>query len=157
MVCAIIGYFVIPKQESTMVMMNKETRRLAKFPSEVRVEYEKYLRYAAFSRTRENKIPRWDDLDVHQHVNNVKYIGWILQSVPRSIMKNYELVNVKLEYQRECTMDSVLQSSTFVIGTENGKTGNNDHVDCKHLLELEPGSGCDEIAKAKTSWRLKHE
>lgn len=23
--------------------------------------------------------PRWSDLDVNQHVNNVKYIGWILE------------------------------------------------------------------------------
>lgn len=23
--------------------------------------------------------PRWGDLDVNQHVNNVKYIGWILE------------------------------------------------------------------------------
>ena len=23
--------------------------------------------------------PKWSDLDVNQHVNNVKYIGWILE------------------------------------------------------------------------------
>lgn len=23
--------------------------------------------------------PRWSDLDVNQHVNNVKYVGWILE------------------------------------------------------------------------------
>lgn len=23
--------------------------------------------------------PKWNDLDVNQHVNNVKYIGWILE------------------------------------------------------------------------------
>lgn len=26
-----------------------------------------------------NLQPRWSDLDVNQHVNNVKYIGWILE------------------------------------------------------------------------------
>lgn len=25
--------------------------------------------------------PRWSDLDVNQHVNNVKYIGWILEVI----------------------------------------------------------------------------
>lgn len=25
--------------------------------------------------------PRWADLDVNQHVNNVKYIGWILEVI----------------------------------------------------------------------------
>ena len=28
-----------------------------------------------------NLQPRWSDLDVNQHVNNVKYIGWILEVV----------------------------------------------------------------------------
>lgn len=26
-----------------------------------------------------NLQPKWSDLDVNQHVNNVKYIGWILE------------------------------------------------------------------------------
>jgi fatty acyl-ACP thioesterase B len=26
--------------------------------------------------------PRWSDMDVNQHVNNVKYIGWILEVLP---------------------------------------------------------------------------
>jgi hypothetical protein len=25
--------------------------------------------------------PRWTDLDINQHVNNVKYIGWILEVI----------------------------------------------------------------------------
>lgn len=25
--------------------------------------------------------PRWGDLDINQHVNNVKYIGWILEVI----------------------------------------------------------------------------
>lgn len=28
--------------------------------------------------------PRWGDLDVNQHVNNVKYIGWILEVISSS-------------------------------------------------------------------------
>lgn len=31
--------------------------------------------------------PKWSDLDVNQHVNNVKYIGWILEVDKTNISK----------------------------------------------------------------------
>jgi acyl-ACP thioesterase len=39
--------------------------------------------------------PRWGDLDVNQHVNNVKYIGWILEVVssgPAAFFSSYSMV-----------------------------------------------------------------
>ncbi|KAD6794762.1 hypothetical protein E3N88_05658 [Mikania micrantha] len=93
------------------------------------------------------KLPRWSDLDINQHVNNVKYIGWILESVPETIMKNYELASMTLEYCRECRKNSVLQSRTFVIGIDSGNIANCDHIDCEHLLQLEIGGDSGEIMK----------
>ena len=29
----------------------------------------------------DSQQPKWGDLDVNQHVNNVKYIGWILEVI----------------------------------------------------------------------------
>lgn len=106
-------------------MMNKETRKLAKIPDEVRAEIRSYFvdappiidedskrlpklddEKADYVRTgltvslsmsflnvplysphisssddvmRFTLQPKWSDLDVNQHVNNVKYIGWILE------------------------------------------------------------------------------
>nr|XP_027068103.1 palmitoyl-acyl carrier protein thioesterase, chloroplastic-like [Coffea arabica]XP_027068104.1 palmitoyl-acyl carrier protein thioesterase, chloroplastic-like [Coffea arabica] len=87
---------VITRASSLWVMMNKETRRLSKIPDEVRAEIEGYYldsppivdedgrklpklddKTAEYIRT--GLTPRWSDLDVNQHVNNVKYIGWILE------------------------------------------------------------------------------
>lgn len=39
--------------------------------------------------------PRWGDLDVNQHVNNVKYIGWILEVIssgPAAFFSSYSMV-----------------------------------------------------------------
>ncbi|CAI9100261.1 OLC1v1037223C3 [Oldenlandia corymbosa var. corymbosa] len=87
---------ILTRASSLWVMMNKETRRLAKIPDEVRAEIGDYFvdsppivdedgrklpklddKTADYIRT--GLTPRWSDLDVNQHVNNVKYIGWILE------------------------------------------------------------------------------
>ncbi|VAI77854.1 unnamed protein product [Triticum turgidum subsp. durum] len=88
------------KATSKWVMMNKVTRRLARIPDEVRTEIEPFFsEYAAIDDQDNRKFPilpehdratsakyvrtgltpRWADLDINQHVNNVKYIGWILE------------------------------------------------------------------------------
>nr|UQT18323.1 fatty acid thioesterase B3 [Pelargonium x hortorum] len=86
----------LTRASSVWVMMNKETRRLSKMPEEVRGEIEPHFLDAApvvdedsrklpklddntADYVRKGLSPRWSDLDVNQHVNNVKYIGWILE------------------------------------------------------------------------------
>ncbi|XVE98231.1 hypothetical protein REPUB_Repub03eG0087900 [Reevesia pubescens] len=87
---------ILTRASSVWVMMNKLTRRLSKIPEEVRGEIEPYFMnsdpvVAEDSRklvklddstaeyVHKGLAPRWSDLDVNQHVNNVKYIGWILE------------------------------------------------------------------------------
>ncbi|KDO80425.1 hypothetical protein CISIN_1g014795mg [Citrus sinensis] len=86
----------LTRATSLWVMMNKLTRRLSKMPDEVRQEIEPYflnsdpvvdedsrklpkLGDSTADYVRRGLTPRWSDLDVNQHVNNVKYIGWILE------------------------------------------------------------------------------
>lgn len=97
--------------------------------------------------------PRWSDLDVNQHVNNVKYIGWILESAPLAILESHELSSMVLEYRRECVRDSVVQSLTAVSGTDVGDLMDAGHVECQHLLRLEDGA---EVVRGRTEWRPKH-
>nr|XP_043626174.1 palmitoyl-acyl carrier protein thioesterase, chloroplastic-like [Erigeron canadensis] len=164
------------RASSIWVMMNTETRRISRFPDEVRAEIQPVLLdtppaveeqtikwskrdYNIVPHVRNGLMPRWSDVDVNQHVNNTKYIGLLLESVPKTIMKNYELASMTLEYCRECEMDSVLQSHTYVIGTNDvdNITDHHDHVDCEHLLQLDNlGVGSEEeIMKGRTTWRLK--
>ncbi|KAJ3709083.1 hypothetical protein LUZ61_012788 [Rhynchospora tenuis] len=159
----------ILRATSVWVMMNKETRRLAKMPEEVRAEIGPYFIDRLAIRAEDAKklpkaekkdsserfvrkglTPRWGDLDVNQHVNNVKYIGWILESAPISILEKHELASMTLEYRKECGRDSVLQSLTTVSSSVDctGEKG----VMCEHLLKLESGA---EIVKGWTEWRPK--
>ncbi|XP_048542371.1 palmitoyl-acyl carrier protein thioesterase, chloroplastic-like [Triticum urartu] len=160
------------KATSKWVMMNKVTRRLARIPDEVRTEIEPFFsEYAAIDDQDNRKFPklpehdratsakyvrtgltpRWADLDINQHVNNVKYIGWILESAPISILENHELASIVLDYKRECGRNSVLESHTTVhtdCADESGETT----LHCEHLLSLESGPT---IVKARTMWRPK--
>ncbi|KAG6473831.1 palmitoyl-acyl carrier protein thioesterase, chloroplastic-like [Zingiber officinale] len=150
---------------SVWVMMNKQTRRLSKIPEEVRAEIGSYFMdrdpiinddgrklskleddNADYVRT--GLTPRWGDLDVNQHVNNVKYIGWILESAPISILESHELSGMTMEYRRECGKDSVLQSLAAVSSNHLPETG----LECQHLLRSESGA---EVLRARTEWRPK--
>ncbi|XP_071910952.1 palmitoyl-acyl carrier protein thioesterase, chloroplastic isoform X2 [Coffea arabica] len=129
---------VITRASSLWVMMNKETRRLSKIPDEVRAEIEGYYldsppivdedgrklpklddKTAEYIRT--GLTPRWSDLDVNQHVNNVKYIGWILEGTKLKLPKNQSLLaallahksNSKIE-KRNCICPLLLGMVFFV-------------------------------------------
>ncbi|CAL5438539.1 unnamed protein product [Camellia sinensis] len=168
---------ILTRASSVWVMMNKETRRLSKIPNEVRGEIGTFfvdsppvvdedsrklpkLDESTADYIRNGLTPRWSDLDVNQHVNNVKYIGWILekqcrllQSAPLPILESHELCGMTLEYRRECGRDSVLQSLTTVSGGGVGSLVDPGYVECQHLLRLEGGA---EIVKGRTEWRPKY-
>lgn len=161
---------ILTRATSVWVMMNKRTRRLSKLPEEVRGEIGPYfiedvaiieednrklqkLNENTADNVRRGLTPRWSDLDVNQHVNNVKYIGWILESAPGSILESHELSCMTLEYRRECGKDSVLQSMTAVSGGGSAAGGSPESsVECDHLLQLESGP---EVVRGRTEWRPK--
>ncbi|XP_058184056.1 palmitoyl-acyl carrier protein thioesterase, chloroplastic-like [Rhododendron vialii] len=160
---------ILIRASSVWVMMNKETRKISKLPNEVREEIGSYfvdspplvdeesrkspkLDESTADYIRTGLTPRWGDLDVNQHVNNVKYIGWILESAPLPILESHELSGITLEYRRECRRGSVVQSLTAVSGASVGGLVDSGHVECQHLLRLEDGG---DIVKARTEWRPK--
>ncbi|KAJ4867638.1 hypothetical protein Rs2_50820 [Raphanus sativus] len=95
------------------VMMNRVTRRLQKVSDDVRDEHlmfcpkepslkkipklEDQAQYSIIGLK-----PRRADLDMNHHVNNVTYIGWLLESIPQEIVDTHELQVITLDYRREC-------------------------------------------------------
>ncbi|XP_023729833.1 palmitoyl-acyl carrier protein thioesterase, chloroplastic isoform X1 [Lactuca sativa] len=162
---------ILVRASSIWVMLNKNTRKLSKFPNMVRAKLEQCFvdtlptvreDTRTWSGEAENiyehickgLMPRWSDLDINQHVNHVKYIGLVIESVPKTIVENYEIHILTLEYFRECTKDNVLQSLTSILGNDKGIIAKFDFVDCHHLLQI--GGGRGNIMKGRTRWRLKH-
>ncbi|XP_021273792.1 oleoyl-acyl carrier protein thioesterase 1, chloroplastic isoform X2 [Herrania umbratica] len=180
---------VIGRATSKWVMMNQDTRRLQKVSDDVREEYlvfcPRELRLAfpeennnslkkiaklddSFQCSRLGLMPRRADLDMNQHVNNVTYIGWVLESMPQEIIDTHELQTITLDYRRECQQDDVVDSLTSpepvegtekvsaIHGTNGSAAAREDKQGCRqflHLLRL--SSDGQEINRGRTEWRKK--
>ncbi|WP_195251480.1 acyl-[acyl-carrier-protein] thioesterase [Romboutsia sp. 1001713B170207_170306_H8] len=44
---------------------------------------------------------RYTDIDMNWHVGNVKYIEWVLETIPLYIIKNYRTHQIKIKYKKE--------------------------------------------------------
>ncbi|KAH6765835.1 Acyl-ACP thioesterase [Perilla frutescens var. hirtella] len=179
---------VIGRATSKWVMMNQDTRRLQKVTDEVRDEYlvfcPKTLRLAfpeennaslkkiaklddPAHHSKVGLVPRRADLDMNQHVNNVTYIGWVLESMPQEIIDSHELQTITLDYRRECQHDDVVDSLTSpesavnsavsgLQGTNGSPTAakdENDYLQFLHLLRISTDGS--EINRGRTEWRKK--
>lgn len=177
--------YILAKATSTWVMMNRKTRRLSKFPEEVKEEIsphylESPLISPVIDQSHYEKIdkldddtaeynysdlkPKWTDLDPNRHVNNVKYIGWIMESVPDSILETQQLAKMTLEYRRECEQSDVLQALTSLEKNGGESIDPNSAPSysctyehslnvCNHLLRLQENGG--EIVRGRTEWKPK--
>nr|WDW26422.1 chloroplast oleoyl-ACP thioesterase 1 [Momordica charantia] len=181
---------VIGRATSKWVTMNQDTRRLQKVSDDIRDEYLVYcprelrLAFPEENSSSVRKIPKLEDpghysrlglmprradLDMNQHVNNVTYIGWVLESMPQEIISSHELQTITLDYRRECQQGDVVDSLTSVEEVENGReavselngtngyisSGNQDSRQFLHLLRLS-NDGL-EINRGRTEWRKKQQ
>ncbi|XP_068666049.1 oleoyl-acyl carrier protein thioesterase 2, chloroplastic-like [Aristolochia californica] len=178
---------VIGRATSKWVMMNQDTRRLQRVSDDVRDEYLIFCpRSSRLAFPEENNkslkkipkledpaqysrlglIPRRADLDMNQHVNNVTYIGWVLESIPQDIIDTHELQTITLDYRRECQHDDMVDSLTSPesggeevpkLDGSNGsaiaKRGDQDLCQFLHILRLSPDGL--EINRGRTEWRRK--
>ncbi|CAL0319833.1 unnamed protein product [Lupinus luteus] len=167
---------IITRATSTWVIMNRETRRLSKIPCEVKQELVPFYlnRIAVASdekdcekidkltdetaeRIRSGMAPRWNDMDANQHVNNVKYIGWILESVPIEVLEDFNMTSMTLEFRRECRQSNLLESITTptarVIGESNNSINRKPDLQYTHMLRLQDNKS--DVVRARTEWHFK--
>ena len=62
---------------------------------------------------------RFSDIDSNNHVNNVRYIEMSIDTLPRNILKEYELANIKVLFKKEKTDEDTLHVSSQIIKDEN--------------------------------------
>lgn len=131
---------VLARATSTWCMMSTATRRLSKIPDEVRAEIEPNFindRHA-FSQNEcvTQRISKLDDdsaehhtsqltstptdLDMNQHVNNLKYINWVLEV---SVYSHVQLCKMYFQPRSENRVAKIFESDYFLnanMGKING-------------------------------------
>ncbi|XP_041015045.1 palmitoyl-acyl carrier protein thioesterase, chloroplastic-like [Juglans microcarpa x Juglans regia] len=191
---------VFARATSTWVMMNQQTRRLSKMPEEVRDEIspwfienqaitedspEKIIKLDSKARYMNSNLkPKRSDLDMNQHVNNVKYVRWMLETIPDEILGSRQLSSIILEYRRECRSSDIVQSlchpdedgilkdglkqnndisllNGFSLASEilegGGLLGSYEKAPLRytHLLQTQGERGSEEIVRGRTTWKRK--
>ncbi|KAF8655120.1 hypothetical protein HU200_061255 [Digitaria exilis] len=158
----------------------RETRKLSKIPEEVRQEVLPFyldrsiiaadasggggskiekLTDSTAEHIRSGLAPRWSDMDVNQHVNNVKYIGWILESVPQDVLEDYHLTSITLDYRRECRQSQLLESLTSMTSSAAAElplpasSRCSSDLQSTHLIRQQDDRA--EIVRARAEWSCK--
>nr|GMD16665.1 palmitoyl-acyl carrier protein thioesterase, chloroplastic-like [Ipomoea batatas] len=167
---------VFARATSTWVMMNQQTRRLSKMPDEVRAEISPW--FIEKQAIPEENPPKRSDLDMNHHVNNVKYVRWMLETIPDQFLEAHQLSNIILEYRRECGSSDVVQSlcepnennnnnisvlngfslASGILHQGNGllESLTRGAFSYTHLLQTEGEEAkSKEIVRGRTSWKRK--
>ena len=85
---------------------------------------------------------RLSDLDINQHVNNVKYIEWALESVPLDVWKEKILSELEISFRAE-----TMYGEKITIKTER-----EDDIFSHHVISEDDQR---DLALLKSTWRNK--
>ncbi|MCE5249770.1 hypothetical protein LLG96_06070 [bacterium] len=136
------GWLVIDTLTRRPVRIEPFIENLIVIPDRAVVHsFEKLPQPARIDNERQFNV-RYGDLDINGHVNNVSYIGWTIESVPRTVLESSVLSELEIDYLAETYLgDRVIARS----GSQDG-----DRVSFLHSLFRE-GDG-QEIVRARTVW-----
>ena len=93
------------------------------------------------SHIKQFKVNRFDT-DMNKHVNNIRYLQWVIESIPEDIADNYSLYEINGRFISEA------QYGDTVLSLTNTHIENDSFV---HTIKIE---GSNKVcATAKTIWR----
>ncbi|MBU5454291.1 acyl-[acyl-carrier-protein] thioesterase [Caproiciproducens sp. MSJ-32] len=83
---------------------------------------------------------RYSDIDSNGHVNNTKYIEWAIETLPKNIIDNYMLEEIKVIFEKECRYGEEVKVLTKITNNEDGTLTTQHKVlnsEGKELTKLE--------------------
>lgn len=145
---------LLAQSSSTWLLMNTVKRRIARIPEEIRsrgiFDTSDCLPHAP------NKLPKvtqvdfhkeftihWHDLDFNEHLNNVRYMQWIFETINYYMDERGQLEQLNIIYKQECYWKDVVRVNTQKVS------------DTEYLHQLIRLSDNEEIAQAQTFWKAR--
>ncbi len=116
------------------------------FCSEQSVEHnvsKKILPIDTDANVREYKVHRFD-VDSNKHVNNIRYLQWVTESISDEIVDNYTMHSIDGRFIAEAQLGDTILSFTEKDSQENSFV---------HTIRTQDGKVC---ATAKTVWKKRN-
>jgi acyl-ACP thioesterase len=86
---------------------------------------------------------RYSDIDVHHHVSNIRYIEWILDSVPFEMSRTHQIHTFEINFLAESSYEDAISIQTETLGESPPVF--------RHRVSRE-GDG-EELCRARTGWK----
>lgn len=157
---------------STWIMMNTQTRRPARIPDSmldklatfspdqpkhVLPEPECKLKLPNFPMPAEItgpvQVARRSDVDMNQHLNNVTYLAWCLETVPLDVYTDCQLYQAEIDFKAECVAgDKVDCLGAVLSDADSAATNGSGTRQLLHMLQRCDAGGCRELVRCRTAW-----
>src|SRR5699024_8020013 len=146
---------IIGKASTVWIFMNIKKGRPDRIPQDIYKDYDLIdeILFVYFDNFKDDISidrsldfrTRRSDIDYNNHVNNVKYLDWILEVVPEEVYKDYILREFEILYNQEVTYGDILKSQ---IG-EGSKLDNS--IEFIHRVQDKSSKSISTFAK--TIWK----
>lgn len=109
---------------------NKNRHEFVKFPGPVRWNTENTFKV------------RYSDMDINQHVNNINYVEWIIETIPHDILLEKDISSLEIYFLSEALYgNTILSRSTEMESDKNS-----------FLHSIINDTNGKELVRAKTVW-----
>lgn len=144
----------IGRAASSWLVIDLNSRKLTRSPTLFK-EIEKIKRspiithnFATLPRPEKHDFEKsfsagYNQLDINQHVNNVRYVEWILETIPHETLKNLSPRRLELNFMAESILDDQVSSRTKREPSEG--TGFSHSLHCINRDK--------ELVRAQTEWQ----
>lgn len=124
------GAEVLARATSLWVIVDLASRKPLRVPEEIvrlrcdrefrMPEFREELGVAGIESGQRHFRAEWSDADQNEHVNNVSYVRWAVDALPRSYLERHQLRRIEVHYRQEVQLGQELVAHWSVDGLRVG-------------------------------------